>query len=174
MGNICRSPAAEGTFRQLLKQEGVERHIECDSAGTIDYHTGAGPDARMRSAARERGITIAGSARQIAVADLARFDLILCMDGDNLEHVEQLAAGGKHRARIRLFCEFVNDCDAREVPDPYYGGSQGFDDVWICSKTAAPICCCTSGASSAWTQPSSEPLLPRHRPRSRRRVRQTF
>jgi protein-tyrosine phosphatase len=129
MGNICRSPAAEGTFRQLLKQEGVERHIECDSAGTIDYHTGASPDARMRSAARERGVTIAGSARQIAVEDLARFDLILCMDGDNLEHVEQLAAGGKHRARIRLFCEFVNDSDAREVPDPYYGGSQGFDEV---------------------------------------------
>jgi protein-tyrosine phosphatase len=77
MGNICRSPAAAGTFRQLLKQEGVERHIECDSAGTIDYHTGAAPDARMRSAARERGITIAGSARQIAVEDLARFDLIL-------------------------------------------------------------------------------------------------
>jgi protein-tyrosine phosphatase len=129
MGNICRSPAAEGTFRHLLKQEGLEKHVECDSAGTIDLHTGSSPDARMRSAARERGINVSGAARQIAAGDLARFDLILCMDGDNLEYVQQLAGERKHRARVRLFCEFVSDSDAREVPDPYYGGADGFDDV---------------------------------------------
>jgi len=129
MGNICRSPAAEGTFRHLLKQETLERHIECDSAGTIDFHTGSSPDARMRSAARERGIHVSGAARQIALPDLTRFDLVLCMDNDNLEYVEQLAGGRKYRARVRLFCEFVSDSDAREVPDPYYGGTDGFDDV---------------------------------------------
>lgn len=129
MGNICRSPAAEGTFRHLLKQEGLEKHIECDSAGTIDFHTGSPPDARMRSAARERGINVSGTARQIVAADLASFDLILCMDDDNQEYVEQLAGDRKHRARLRLVCEFVSDSDAREVPDPYYGGADGFDNV---------------------------------------------
>ena len=129
MGNICRSPAAEGTLRHLLKQDGIERRVECASAGTIDHHIGAAPDARMRSAARERGIQIDSTARQIAVADLDRFDLILCMDDDNFEYVELLAAGRKPRARIRLFCEFVTDSDAREVPDPYYGGTDGFDNV---------------------------------------------
>ena len=129
MGNICRSPAAEGTFRHLLKQEGLEKRIECDSAGSLDFHTGAPPDARMRSAARERGFNLTGAARQIGLEDLARFDLILCMDNDNLEYVEQLAGERKHRARVRLFCEFVSDSDAREVPDPYYGGSDGFDAV---------------------------------------------
>jgi len=129
MGNICRSPAAEGTFRHLLKQEGLDQRIECDSAGTIDFHTGSPPDPRMRSAARERGIHVGGAARQIALEDFAAFDLVLCMDDDNLEHVEQLAGGRKHRARIRLFCEFVADSDAREVPDPYHGGADGFDEV---------------------------------------------
>ena len=129
MGNICRSPAAEGTFLHLLKQEGLEKRIECDSAGTIDYHTGASPDARMRGAARERGIQLSSVARQIAIEDLDMFDLVLCMDDDNFEYVEHLAGDSKHRARIRLFCEFVSDSDAREVPDPYHGGADGFDDV---------------------------------------------
>jgi protein-tyrosine phosphatase len=129
MGNICRSPAAEGTFRHLLAQEDLKDRIECESAGTIDFHAGSPPDARMRSAARDRGITMGGAARQIAITDFATFDLILCMDEENLEHVEQLAGDQKHRARIRLFCEFVADSDAREVPDPYYGGADGFDAV---------------------------------------------
>ena len=129
MGNICRSPAAEGTFRHLLKQEGLEKQIDCASAGTIDHHVGASPDARMRSAARERGIQLTSTARQINVADLDRFDLILCMDDENFEHVELMASGRKPRARIRLFCEFVSDSDSREVPDPYYGGTDGFDTV---------------------------------------------
>ncbi|MBI1176780.1 low molecular weight phosphotyrosine protein phosphatase [bacterium] len=129
MGNICRSPAAEGTFRHLLKQEGLEQRVQCDSAGTIDYHTGATADARMRGAARERGIQLTSIARQIAVEDLDTFDLILCMDEDNLEYVEHLAGESRHRARVRLFCEFVSDSDAREVPDPYYGGADGFDEV---------------------------------------------
>lgn len=129
MGNICRSPAAEGTFRHLLKLEGLEKHIHCDSAGTIDYHTGSQPDARMRTAARERGINLGGAARQIQPVDLETFDLVLCMDDENLEYVEQLAGERKHRARVRLFCEFVTASDAREVPDPYYGGVEGFDEV---------------------------------------------
>lgn len=129
MGNICRSPAAEGTFRALIEQEGLGKVIECDSAGTIEYHEGSAPDARMRTAARERGISITGAARQITAKDLEDFDLILCMDDENKEYVDQLAADRKHRARIRLFCEFVADSDDREVPDPYYGGPDGFDHV---------------------------------------------
>lgn len=129
MGNICRSPAAEGTFRQLIEQEGLEDAIECDSAGTIDYHAGSAPDNRMRSAARERGITIQGPARQIVTKDLDMFDLILCMDDENFENVESMYSDTTRNADLRMFCEFVSDSDAREVPDPYYGGEDGFDDV---------------------------------------------
>jgi len=129
MGNICRSPAAEGTFRELIEQEGLQDAIECDSAGTIDYHAGSAPDNRMRSAARERGITIQGAARQIEPKDLDMFDIILCMDDENHEYVESMYAGMPRNADLRMFCEFVSDSDAREVPDPYYGGEDGFDDV---------------------------------------------
>ena len=129
MGNICRSPAGEGTFRQLIEQEGLEHAIECDSAGTIDYHTGSAPDVRMRSAARERGIAIQGSARAIEPMDLDMFDMILCMDDENHENVESMYAGKTRNADLRMFCEFVTDSDAREVPDPYYGGHDGFDEV---------------------------------------------
>jgi len=129
MGNICRSPAAEGTFRNLVNQEELDKAIICDSAGTIDYHTGAAPDTRMRTAARDRGIQVAGAARQIAPEDLDTFDLILCMDADNHEYVESLYGGKERNAKLRMFCEFVSDSDAREVPDPYYGGHDGFDDV---------------------------------------------
>jgi protein-tyrosine phosphatase len=129
MGNICRSPAAEGTFRHLVKQEELEDRIICDSAGTIDYHVGAAPDTRMRTAARDRGIPLEGAGRQISNEDLDVFDLILCMDGENHEYVESLYGGQPRQAKLRMFCEFVSDSDAREVPDPYYGGHDGFDDV---------------------------------------------
>ena len=129
MGNICRSPAAEGVFRHFVKEMGWERHIGCDSAGTLDFHTGSPPDDRMRQAALGRGIHLDGSARQIAANDLAEFDLVLCMDRDNLEYVRQLAGQGRLRAQIRLFCEFVSDRNIRDVPDPYYGGADGFDTV---------------------------------------------
>ena len=129
MGNICRSPAAEATFRHLVKQEDLAEAIVCDSAGTIDYHTGAAPDIRMRTAARDRGIQMVGTARQIESRDLDKFDLILCMDSENHEYVESLYGGRERKARLRMFCEFVSDSDAREVPDPYYGGHDGFDDV---------------------------------------------
>ena len=129
MGNICRSPAAQGVFQHMIDEEGLSSAIECDSAGTIDYHTGEPPDRRMHDAARERGFELSGRARQIVSDDLDRFDLIVCMDDENFDYVEQLAGGGRHRARIRRFCEFVTDCDAVEVPDPYYGGADGFDEV---------------------------------------------
>ncbi len=129
MGNICRSPAAEGTFRHLVKQEELEDRIICDSAGTIDYHVGAAPDTRMRTAARDRGIPLEGAGRQISNEDLDVFDLILCMDGENHEYVESLYGGKERNAKLRMFCEFVSDSDAREVPDPYYGGHDGFDDL---------------------------------------------
>lgn len=129
MGNICRSPAAEGVFQHLITEEGLADRIECDSAGTLDYHTGESADPRMRDAARSRGFQLPSKARQIRPEDLAAFDLILCMDDENREYVDALEADGKHRARVRLFCEFVADCDAREVPDPYFGGVDGFDHV---------------------------------------------
>jgi protein-tyrosine phosphatase len=94
MGNSCRSPAAECVFRSLVERDGRQHEIECDSAGTIDYHTGARPDARMRQAGQERGVHIAGSARQIQASDLEEFDLIVTMDGDNLRYVRELDRDG--------------------------------------------------------------------------------
>ncbi len=130
MGNICRSPAAECVFRLHLKRAGLEGRVECDSAGTIRYHQGNPPDARMSSAGRERGIEIKGRARQITAADLEAFDLILAMDYENLEDIETLAARKSNTpASIKLFCEYCNRHDDDEVPDPYYGGKGGFERV---------------------------------------------
>ena len=130
MGNICRSPAGECVMRHLAEQAGASHLVECDSAGTIDLHTGNPPDERMRQTAQGRGIAIDGAARQIEIADLERFDLILTMDGDNRAYVDRLAArSGSGRAELRNFCELCREHDFDEVPDPYYGGQAGFDRV---------------------------------------------
>ena len=125
MGNICRSPAAESLFRKMVRAEGLETRIGCDSAGTIDFHRGEPPDERMRAAGARRGIRVGGRARGVVREDLEEFDLVLAMDRENLDELRRLDRGGNRR--IRLFCDFVEGME--EVPDPYYGGQDGFERV---------------------------------------------
>lgn len=127
MGNICRSPAAECIFRRLVERAGLSDVIECDSAGTIDYHQGQPPDPRMRQAGHARGFAIDGRARVAAAEDLAAFDLILAMDRGNLADLKSLDREGQYGNKISLFCSFASGSSAQEVPDPYYGGPSGFE-----------------------------------------------
>lgn len=131
MGNICRSPAAENVMRHVIGREGLEAAFDLDSAGTIRLHAGNPPDHRMTAAARKRGIPMEGRARQIEGPDLERFDWILVMDRENLADVETMARHhGRGTARIGLFCDFCEaEPEAEEVPDPYYGGPEGFERV---------------------------------------------
>ncbi|MEK9772833.1 MAG: low molecular weight protein-tyrosine-phosphatase [Opitutae bacterium] len=127
-GNICRSPAAECTFRKLLEDRGLGNKFTCDSAGTIGSHQGNPPDSRMRQAAHSRGLTIAGAARMIKDQDYDKADLIVTMDDFNFSEVNKLAPAPSYKKKIRPFCDFVSSSD-REVPDPYYGGPSGFEKV---------------------------------------------
>jgi low molecular weight protein-tyrosine phosphatase len=129
MGNICRSPAAEGVMLHHLKEAGLDQEVTVDSAGTLDYHTGNLPDFRMRRAASQRGLTLTHRARQVKPEDLSLFDLILVMDHENLHEVMHLLGAREHAAKIKLFCEFCTEHDDKVVPDPYYGGPDGFERV---------------------------------------------
>lgn len=129
MGNICRSPMAEGYFRQLLSQRANQLKITVDSAGTHGYHAGSPPDKRAQAAALRRGIDIASlSARDVVAADFDRFDYILAMDRDNLELLRAKADPARHD-RIHLFLDFSRTDRGADVPDPYYGGTTGFERV---------------------------------------------
>ena len=131
MGNICRSPTAEGVMRGLLREQGLEDAVEVDSAGTGDWHAGAPPDARATAAARSRGVTLEGAARVVARRDFDDFDLILAADRGNLRDLRAVAPEGA-RARIHLLREFDPDSSGApdlDVPDPYYGGPDGFEHV---------------------------------------------
>ena len=129
MGNICRSPTAEGVFRQLLRDAGLSARIEVDSAGTHAYHVGEPPDRRAQQAARSRGIDLSKQrARAAVVADFQRFDWIIAMDRANLENLQRLRPEGG-RARLHELMEFAPQAVLSEVPDPYYGGSDGFEQV---------------------------------------------
>ncbi len=128
-GNICRSPTAEGVFRQLLAQEAPQLQVEIDSAGTADYHIGEPPDLRSQRAAMRRGIDLAGlRARQVIAADFASFDLILAMDRSNLLELESVRPPNS-RAQVQLFLAYAPESGRQEVPDPYYGDAAGFDEV---------------------------------------------
>jgi len=127
-GNICRSPAAECTFRKLLKDRGLEQKYSCDSAGTIGSHQGNPPDSRMRQAAQARDCTISGAARMINDQDFQDADLIVTMDDFNFSEVNKLMPDPAFKKKVRPFCDFVSSAD-REVPDPYYGGPSGFEKV---------------------------------------------
>lgn len=129
MGNICRSPTAEGVFRHLINQSGVEDRFEIDSAGTGDWHTGSAPDNRAQQAARARNIDLSTlRARQVRAEDFIYFDTIIAMDKDNRARLEDLA-GEAHQHKVRLLLEFLDHTEELEVPDPYYGGETGFDRV---------------------------------------------
>ncbi len=129
LGNICRSPAAEGVFLHLITREGLEQAFTVDSAGTGDWHVGRPADARMRSAAAKRGIVLPSRARQITADDLGRFDHVLTMDRQNLSAVLGLAGSGGATARITPLTRYCRRYSVEEVPDPYYGGEEGFDRV---------------------------------------------
>ena len=128
LGNICRSPSAEGVFRQVVDRAGLADRVTIDSCGTGHWHIGEAPDARARAAAAERGIDIGGlRARQFQESDLTNFDYVLVMDQQNLTDVDRVweRTGG---TRPELFLNFASSPD-KDVPDPYYGGEQGFEKV---------------------------------------------
>jgi protein-tyrosine phosphatase len=132
LGNICRSPTAEGVMAKLVADAGLQDEIELDSAGTGAWHVGEAPDARATAAARARGVVLEGAARQVRAEDFERFDLILAMDGSNLHALRQLAPDEGAREKVRLLREFdpANaDTHDLDVPDPYYDSQGGFEIV---------------------------------------------
>jgi len=129
LGNICRSPSAENIMNHLIKEANLSDKIVCDSAGTSGYHIGASPDRRMNSAANKKGLTLQGKSRKLNPSDLQQFDLILAMDQENYQDILYLDREGKYEAKIRLMCDFATQKSDCEVPDPYYGGQDGFDYV---------------------------------------------
>jgi protein-tyrosine phosphatase len=129
MGNICRSPAAEGIMLHLAERAGLGDRITCDSAGTIAHHIGEPPDRRMQRAAQARGIALRGRARQFDRPDFERFDRILAMDRANYADILALDPQGCHRHKVKLICDYCTRYTEREVPDPYYGGEAGFRHV---------------------------------------------
>ena len=137
LGNICRSPTAEGVLRHLAKQEAPSLALKIDSAGTADYHIGAPPDARSQFAALRRGIDISDlRARQVKEEDFRRFDLILAMDRQNLNALEAMRPKNS-RAHLALFLEYAPSLKIPEVPDPYYGETEAFDKVLDLTTAAA-------------------------------------
>lgn len=142
LGNICRSPAGEGVFRRYVERQGCADRFRIDSAGTADYHSGQRADRRMREAAARRGYELDSRARQVTREDLEEFDLVLAMDRDNLRDLERLAGGP--RDNIRLLGAFLPEHEggdpnqAPEVPDPYFGGAEGFEETLDLIERACP------------------------------------
>src|SRR5512137_2073091 len=129
MGNICRSPTAEGVFRKLVQERAPHLQVEIDSAGTHAYHVGEPPDRRAIAAAARRGIDLSGlRARTVDEADFEGFDLLVAMDQLNREVLLDRSPD-EYRERIRLMLEFAPTTDVADVPDPYYGGPPGFEHV---------------------------------------------
>jgi protein-tyrosine phosphatase len=129
LGNICRSPTAEGVLRAIAAREFPGLALDIDSAGTANYHVGEPPDRRTVSAARRRGFDLAGlRARQVQLDDFSRYNHVLAMDRANLAELERLAPSGA-TARLALFLEFAPEANELEVPDPYYGGVEDFERV---------------------------------------------
>ncbi len=130
LGNICRSPAAEGVLRALTEREGLSQYFEIDSAGTYGGHAGDMPDRRMREAAFVRGYRLTHRSRQIQEQDFYNFDRIIVMDDNNLRDVERLAPTCEAKQKIERFADLCHSCaDVHYIPDPYYEGRQGFERV---------------------------------------------
>lgn len=129
MGNICRSPTAEGVFRKMLAETAPSLSVEVDSAGTHAYHIGAAPDARAQAAALARGIDISNlRGRVVGDQDFAHFDYVLAMDEANLEYLRAMCPP-EYQSRLGLFMDYAPQAGERSVPDPYYGGQNGFNHV---------------------------------------------
>lgn len=130
LGNICRSPLAEGVFAHLVESRGLEGRYRVDSAGTGAWHVGELPDPRSREVARRNGVTLPSRARQVTPADLEDFDVVVAMDRNNLDDLESLQSRNGGDARLVLMRDFDPEPGNGEVPDPYYGGPDGFDKVY--------------------------------------------
>jgi protein-tyrosine phosphatase len=138
LGNICRSPTAEGVMRSLLERAGLQARVSVQSAGTLGYHQGDLPDRRSRAAARVRGIELSSRARQFSSVDWERASYVLAMDRQNFEHLAASAPNAAARAKLHLFRDFDPAAPAgAEVPDPYYGGPEGFEHVLDLCQAAA-------------------------------------
>jgi protein-tyrosine phosphatase len=137
LGNICRSPTAEAALREALAGNGLEGRVEVDSAGTGDWHVGEPPDERMSAAAAEAGLTLRGRARLVTPADFDWADLILAMDRSNLAEVRAMAPDQDAHDKVRLFLELDANGSGGEVPDPYYGGPEGFTRVVEIARAGA-------------------------------------
>jgi protein-tyrosine phosphatase len=129
MGNICRSPTAQGVFQRLIEQTGLINEIKIDSAGTHAYHVGNPPDPRAQAVALRRGIDLSTMrARRVARSDFEKYDYILAMDQDNLSAL-RMVCPPEHSYKLSLFLEYAPGLRVRDVPDPYYGGATGFEQV---------------------------------------------
>ncbi len=129
LGNICRSPSAENIMNHLIENAGLTQQIECDSAGTSSYHLGSSPDQRMTNALINRGFEVQGEARQFEYSDFEIFDLILGMDKANYRDILALDSEKIYTDKVKLMGDFANNYSTKEVPDPYYGGQAGFEQV---------------------------------------------
>lgn len=130
LGNICRSPAAEGIMKSLVAKKGLEKFISVDSAGTIGYHTGDQPDTRMMAHASKRGYHLNHSARKFdPISDFEYYDYIITMDNSNYADINALDRNGKYKNKIFKMIQFLDSNEVDEVPDPYYLGPQGFENV---------------------------------------------
>ena len=136
LGNICRSPTGEGVFQHLVDEQDVADQFEIDSAGTAGYHVGGPADRRMRDHASRRGYDLTSRARKLSAADLEQFDLVIPMDRENLQDTKRLA--DHPVAEIKLLSEFLDDGWPTDVPDPYYGGADGFEYVLDMIEAACP------------------------------------
>ncbi|MBM3390949.1 MAG: low molecular weight phosphotyrosine protein phosphatase [Betaproteobacteria bacterium] len=137
MGNICRSPTAEGVARNILINNGLYDLIKVDSAGTHDYHVGEPPDPRTCLAAMKRGVDLSRlRARQVCPEDFERFDLLLAMDRANLVHLKR-GSRPEYHSKLGLFLEYAEAFEEYEMPDPYYGGASGFEQVLDMAEDAA-------------------------------------
>jgi protein-tyrosine phosphatase len=138
MGNICRSPMAEGAFRRILQDAGLAEKVYVDSAGTHSYHIGSAPDKRSQATANRRGVDLSAlRARRVEADDFAVFDYLLAMDSDNYAYLLNLCPQPELQEKMRLFLDFAPDLPEREVPDPYYGGPGGFEGVMDLLEAAA-------------------------------------
>jgi protein-tyrosine phosphatase len=129
LGNICRSPLAEAVFRHLVEARGWAERFDVDSAGTSGWHRGAPPDARSAETARRRGIELTGGSRKVVASDLRRFHYVIAMDAENDAALRELHASAGGTAQVRRLREFEPRAASLDVPDPYYGGPRGFEDV---------------------------------------------
>ena len=137
MGNICRSPTAEGIFRHIIEEHGIADSFHLDSAGTHAYHVGAPPDHRAQETAESRGIDLSDlRGRKVTVEDFNQFDYVLAMDKDNLNSMKELVPSAKN-TQLMLFLDFASGLDFDEVPDPYYGGTKGFEKVFDMLENAS-------------------------------------